>query len=318
MSRFMVGILTLGMLTAGVANRASAELSKIATSMGDLRWGLSENEVISYARRRLEDVYDAQIQKTKDSGKKAQLRADLKRAQAEVAKSKVDFGGSSSRWDRSPIAGEFDYDNNESMLSAKEPDAENYYFFVSGRLWKWVRVMDKSAAGGDFKKFSSAIEGKFGKGRAKKGEIAKGQGETQYLEYLDRNSRLRAADNAKHGAFSLIYEEMATVRELASLRGPATKPGRLAGADDETDAREAAAKAAKEQEQVAKANTKRSVFGNDRQQETEAEFQARRQKEASDARNRQTRMHERKEDAKKGEVLKQLDGINDSDPLGGL
>jgi hypothetical protein len=318
MSRFMVWMLALGMLWASAANRAAAEASKIATSMGDLRWGLSENEVISYARRKLEDVYDAQIQKTKDSAKKGQLRADLKRAQADVAKSKFTFSGNSSKWDRTPIAGEFDYDNDESMLSSKEPDAENYYFFVNSRLWKWVRVMDKSAAGGDFKKFTSAIEGKFGKGRAKKGEIAKGQGDTQYVEYFDCNSRLRAADVAKHGAFSLIYEEMATVRELASLRGPSTKPGRLAGADDETDAREAQAKAQKEQEQVAKANTKKSIFGNDRQQETEADFQARRQKEASDQRNRQVRMHERKEDAKKGEVLKQLDGINDSDPLGGL
>jgi hypothetical protein len=286
--------------------------------MGDLRWGLSEGDVISYARRKLEDSYDAQIQKTKDSAKKGQLRADLKRAQAEVAKSKVEFEGSGSKWDRSPIAGEFGYGDSESMVVSKEPEAENYYFFLNGRLWKWYRAVDKGVVGGDFKKFSQNVETKFGKGRAKKGEIAQGQGEMQFVEYLDRNSRMRAADNSKHSVFALIFEEMATVRELAASRGP-SKPTRLAGADDETDAREASAKAAKAEEaQVAKANTKRSVFGNDRQQETESDFQARKQKAATEARERQVRAHERKEDAKKGEVLKQLDAVNDSDPLGGL
>jgi hypothetical protein len=316
MTRFMVLGLALGLALAGAANRAAAEASKIATSMGDLRWGLSESEVSSFARRKLEEQYDAVIQKTKDNGKKGQLRADLKRAQQEVAKSRVEFEGSSSKWDRSAVAGEFSYGNDESMLSAKDPEGESFYFFLNGRLWKYYRALDKNNAGGDFKKFSQAVEGKFGKGRAKKGEIATGQGETQFVEYLDRNSRMRAVDNSKHGVFAMVYEEMATVRELASTRP--SKPTRLAGQDDADDAKAAAAKPAKEDSQVAKANVKKSIFGSDRQQETDADYQNRKQKAAADARAGQMRAHERKEDAKRGEVLKQLDSVNDSDPLGGL
>jgi hypothetical protein len=325
MKRFMVFGLALGLAIAGTAQRANAQASKIATSMGDLRWGLSESETTAYAKRYLEQRYDAQIQKTKDNGKKGQLRADLKKAQADVGKSLISFEGKSSRWDVSPVAGEFTYGNGESMLVAKEPEATNYYFFLNGRLWKWYKAVDQGAAGGDFKKFSRTVEGQFGKGRVKKGELAPGKGETQWLEYLDRNSRMRAADNSKRGVFAMIFEEMATVRELASTRAP-TKSSRLAGAEEDEAAAETKAAAAKQTKQnpkaddnqVAKANTKRSIFNNDRQEETEADFQARKQKTAADARERQVRLHEKKEDAKKGEVLKQLDGLNDSDPLGGL
>ena len=318
MARVTTWILALGLVAGTFAGRASADASKIATSMGDLRWGLSEGEVQSFAKRKLAERYEAQIKKTHDSGKQAQLKSDLKRALSEVS-SVTQFTGKSSRWDRSPVAGEFTYGNGESMLMVKDDTSENYYFFVNGRLWKWYKAMDKSAfGGGDFKKFSQSIEGKFGKGRVKKGEIAVGQGETQFIEYLDRNSRMRAADNTKRGVFALIFEEMATVRELASTRP--TKPARLAGmSDDEESEVKSLVKTQNppqsgDDSRMAKASTKRSVFSNEQHQETDAEYQARKQS----LRDQQKSAHDRKEEQKKGEVLKQLDGINDSDPLGGL
>jgi hypothetical protein len=314
--------LALGLVAASAANRVAAEASPIATSMGDLRWGLSEQDVSAFARRKLAEHYGDEIKKTHDAAKQAQLKAALKTAQADVTKSLTSFEGSSSRWDHSPVAGEFSYGNGESMLVAKDDSSENYYFFLNGRLWKWYKALDKGAAGGDFKKFSQSVESKFGKGHAKKGELTPGHGTTQWVEYIDRNSRMRAADTSKRGGFSLIFEEMATVRELASTHS-VSKPSRLAGADDEAESKPATTKtaskgASSDDGQMAKASTKRSVFGSDHRDESESDYQARKDKAASDARDRQVRAHERKEDAKKGEALKQLDGLNDSDPLGGL
>jgi hypothetical protein len=286
--------LALGLVAVSAANRVAAEASPIATSMGDLRWGLSEDEVSSFVKRKLSERYNAEIKKTHDSAKQAQLKAALKTAQSSLVK--ANFEGSSSRWDHSPVAGEFSYGNGESMLVAKDDGSENYYFFLSGRLWKWYKALDKSAAGGDFKKFTSSVESKFGKGHAKKGELTPGQGTTQWVEYIDRNSRMRAADNTKRGGFALIFEEMATVHELASTHRVA-KPSRLAGSDDEEESKPAAKTASKtvssEDGQMAKASTKRSVFGGDNRSETEADYQARKDKAATDARDRQVRAHER-------------------------
>jgi hypothetical protein len=315
MKRIAISMMVVGLGLGAGAGRASAGASPIATAMGDLRWGLSEHEVSAYAQRKLAAQYNEQIAKVKDPGKQAKLKADLKRAQGEVDRSLTNFEGASSRWDQSPIAGEFNYGNNESMLVAKGEGIGSYYFFVGGRLWKLVEVLDKSAAGGgDFKKFTQNIEDKFGKGRLKKGELTPGQGNTQWLEYLDRNSRMRAADdNSKRGGFAMIYEEMATVRELASLH-----PKKQKAAAEEAEAAPAPAK--EPPAQLAKAPTKRSIFANtnENRAETESDFQTRKQKAATEARDRAQRAHERKQEAKKGEALKQLDGLNDSDPLGGL
>ncbi|HEX4351547.1 MAG TPA: hypothetical protein VHZ95_01510 [Polyangiales bacterium] len=318
MRSMLMGLaMAMGLMAVTATNRAAAEASPIAISMGDLRWGLAESDVVSIVKRKLADHYNEAIKQTHDAGKQAQLKAAAKRSIGDFANSKVEFEGKSSRWDRSPIAGEFNYGEGQSMLVAKDETATNYYFFVNDHLWKWFKSFDQ---GGDFKKFSSSVEGKFGKGRLKKGELAPGQGQTQFIEYLDRNSRMRAADNGKRGGMALIFEEMATVRELAASH-PSNKPSRLAGSDDDEDskpAKTASKSSGGDDNQVAKASTKRSVFGNDRQQESEADYQSRKQKTASDARDRQQREHDRKEEAKKGEVLKQLDSVNDSDPLGGL
>jgi hypothetical protein len=320
MKRSLVLILALGLLGGAAASRAAAEASKIATSMGDLRWGMSESDVTTFVQRKLGERYNAEIAKTHDAGKQAKLRADMKRAQSDVEHSLTNFEGASSRWDKSPIAGEFAHDNSESMLVAKDDSTQNYYFFVSGRLWKWVKVLDK---GGDFKKFSQSLEAKFGKGRVKKGELANGQGNTQWVEYLDRNSRLRASDStSKRSGFALIFEEMSAVRELASTHGGTSKPSRVAGMsdDDDSEPKSVMAKSSNDSSdgQIAKASPKRSVFGNEHHDESDNEYQTRKQKVASEARDRAQRAQDRKEETKKGEALKQLDGLNDSDPLGGL
>jgi len=226
----------------------------------------------------------------------------------------VPFVGGKSRWDNSPVAGEFTYDNEESMMVSKDINGATYYFFLDGKLWKYVRVMDKKAAGGDFKKFSKYIEDKFGKGREKSGEVTPGQGDTKWLEYLDRNSRMRAADdNGKRGGYAMIFEEMATVRQLASTRP--SKPTRLAGVSDDDEASEPKKT---EQEAVAKAKVQRSVFAQEKRQESQEEYEKRKEKTVREARDRAARSHARKQDAKKGEALQQLDGLSDSDPLGGL
>jgi hypothetical protein len=317
-TRSWIQILAVTLVWTGLSSVAAAGGSKIADQMGDLRWGMTEREVVSYAQRQVGERYAAEFKKA-DAGKQAKLKEQIKREQAEIPRSRVTFEGSKSRWDSSPIGGEFNYGNDESMIVAKAADGQNYYFFKDGRLWKWYQALDKSGIK-DFKKFTSTVESKFGSGRTKKGELNPGQGETQWLEYLDRNSRMRAADNTKRGVYALIYEDMAMVREMASLR-PA-KPARLAGADDEEVDQVSASKKSGDTKggdnEVARANTKRSVFGNEQREESETDYQSRKEKARVEARERAARAHARKEDAKQGETLKALDKIEDNDPLSGL
>jgi hypothetical protein len=315
MKRSVVLVMMVGLSLGLVTQKVAAGASPIATAMGDLRWGMSEREVSSYAKREIATEYNAALAKTKDAGEQGKLKTQLKSALADVDKSMTSFEHGKSRWDNSPVAGEFTYDNQESMMVSKDISGTTYYFFVDGKLWKYVRVLDKNAAGGDFKKFSKYVEDKFGKGRGKKGEVTPGQGETQWLEYLDRNSRMRATDdNGKRGGYAMIFEEMATVRALASTRPQ--KPARLAGQSDDDGPAEDPKKSS--QGEVAKAKVSRSVFQQEQRAESTAEFESRKEKAQREARERAQRAAARKEEAKKGEVIKELDAVNDSDPLGGL
>jgi len=283
--------------------------------MGDLRWGMTESEVIAFARRKIGERYAEQMKKA-DAGKQAKLKDEMKRAQADVDKSRVSFAGTRSRWDSSPIAGEFNYGEDESMLVVNDESSQNYYFFRDGRLWKWYKAFDQKSINGGWKKFQSATEDKFGKGRAKKGELNPASGETQWVEYLDRSSRMRAADNSKRGVYALIFDDMSVVRELAAQHPQ--KPSRLAGSDDDDAPQQKSTAKPENQSEIARAQTKKSVFASEQHQESEAEYQARQAREKAESRDRQARVHQKKEDAKQGEVLKQLDGLNDKDPLGGL
>jgi hypothetical protein len=112
----------------------------------------------------------------------------------------------------------------------------------------------------------------------------------------------------------LIFEEMDTVRSLASLR-PNQAPAKRSAPSRDEDYEEPASTSRTEVAAVAK---RKSLFASEPQQETEAEYRARQRREASESRRVQEAMHDRKQEAKKGEALKTLEGLDDKDPLGGL
>lgn len=317
MKRLSAFVLSVSCLVLLLSAPALAEMSPIAGSLGDLRWGMSESEVVNFVKRKIDERYAEQARGASAS-RKDQLKAEAKRAKDAIARSAVSFSGRSSRWDSSSIAGEFNYGNDESMLVYEDEGSDNYYFFVDGRLWKWIKALDASSfSGGGFKKFSASVQKKFGKGREKSGEMTPGNN-TKWLEFLDRNSRLRAADVSRRGAYTLVFEEMATVRQLASLR-PAAAPKRGAMMEEEEEAPAARSSDSGGREEVARAaSTRKSIFADEQKDESDAEYRARRERLAREEREKQQRMHSRKSDAKKGEALKPLEGINDADPLSGL
>jgi hypothetical protein len=282
--------------------------------MGNLRWGMSDTEVQRVAKTRLADQYGEKIKKAKGSAK-AGLERELATKQKEVASSHVfEFSGKSSRWDRSPIAGEFGYGTDESMLVINDGESENYYFFLEGRLWKWVKLYPSSQFGGkNFSKFSTAIQGKFGKGYKKESELNGSSKKLTFLEFLDRQSRLRAVDRtADSNQYALVFEEMSTVRQLASIRPqPKKAPARLASAEEE------------EEEVVEKKPEKgekqrRSVFGDEQQEETEQSYESRKNELMAKKREQARKAYEREQEQKKGKALDSLQEVEDDDPLAGV
>ena len=303
MSRILLVSLSL---LVGLPTLADASMSAVSKSMGDLRWGMSEYEVQRFLKRKIKE--DAR--KARGMAKRA-----LERAAGQIDDGLVQFNGR-SRYDRGPIADQFTHGNQESMLVYEDGESKNYYFFIQGRLWKWVKAYPSRAFGGsNFKRFEKLVGKKFGRGHVKTEELYRGTGdELRFIEFRTRNTRLRAVDKTgDHGQYALVFEDMGTVRDLSALR---TNVDRRQRARDRATARRSAAP--KKSAPRATPSKFKNVVDDDNSDETRAEYLARRKRVVAAEKAKQRAIHERRSDRKKGKALDALAGIEDDDPLSGF
>lgn len=280
-----------------LAQPALASNNPLAGAMGNVRWGMRNHDVKSALKGELSD--------------KAKL--------AGLEKSYVEFDGSPTRWDNTPLAEEYTHGNDEAMMTVDDDEGvKNYFFFIGGELWKWVKVYPTTAFGArDFNGFSQAIEKRFGKGHAKKGEINTGSGKAyRFIEYIDRNTRVRAVDKTKQqGGYALVFESLGTVRSLASLRAN-SRPG--ASAHAMTSGDNANAKGDDQPKDVVasplngsgSASKGRSIFGAAAREDAKDK-----PRPQPSARNKPA---ERPRGDKQARSLDKLLGDDDNDPLTGL
>jgi hypothetical protein len=193
---------------------------KIAESLGDLKWGMTKDEVMSKFLNKVKEKYRPLIAKTKDAVQEDRLRQEARAEIEAIKKGAVDFDGKSTGWNVSFLKGEFTNGNDESMLVVRDGNSQNFYFFIGGKLWKWYKAFDASVfPAGNFGVFASGVQRRFGPAKDVQGELQSGEGQRHWLEWQDKQSRLRAIDLTDfYGFYSLVFEEKATVDNLARLR----------------------------------------------------------------------------------------------------
>jgi hypothetical protein len=198
---------------------ASAEIVK---SMGDLKWGMTREEVTTYFADKIKAKYKPLLAKASGAMEEDKLRA---RQKEELAKLKAtDFNGKKTGLDVSFLKGEFTHHNAESILVVSDDSSENYYFFIQNKLWKWYKAFKADAfEGKTFAQFAEAIQGRYGKGKQVEGEATHGGGKQSWVEWQDQTTRLRAVDNSGfYGFYCLVFEDKATLRKLPDLRAHKT------------------------------------------------------------------------------------------------
>ncbi len=314
---------------------ASASATPIAQSMGDLRWGLSADDVARFLTRKVKERAREESAKARGA-KKAEIEKQLERQLRQIADSLVHFDGGRTRWDSGPVADQFTHGNAEAMIAYDDGKSRNYYFFINDHLWKWYKSFPAADFGGrDFKRFSNTLAKKYGKGRVKSGEFYAGTGEErQWIEYLDRTTRLRAVDKTDpHGEYGLVFEEMDTVRDLASLRvndaggsrtrvasgaprrAPASAPAEAEAEAEDDDERQASAAPVRRSKDL----RSRSIDDDSGTRgETRAEYEQRKKRVIAAEKDKQRDVFERLQDRKQGKVLDTLAGIDDDDPISGM
>lgn len=192
----------------------------IATSMGELRWGMSKVELIKFLAEGIKESYRPRVQKTRDPVEKDRLRREFRDEVKRLQDSYVEFNGRSTGWDVSFLRGEFTHNNDESMVVLRDKNSQNFYLLIDGRLWKWYKAFDAAVfPAKSFKHFGKTVQRKFGAGKDVEGELTAAAGDRHWLEWQDPKTRLRAVDQTEfYGFYSLVFEEKDTLAQLAQLR----------------------------------------------------------------------------------------------------
>jgi hypothetical protein len=326
MKRLLTHISLAMLLVVSFSSSAAAAGSAIAKAMNDLRWGMSENEVTLYLKHRLKTLYKAKMKNASES-QKDRLKQEARSRFEAIKKSRVRFDGQRTRWDSGLIAYEFTHNNDESMLVAKDDNSTNFYFFINDSLWKWYKAFDRNAfQGKNFKRVSSGLERRFGRGYRKEAESVPGAGMRPVVEWRDRNTRLHAVDETdEHGRICLVFADASIVGQIASMRlNPdkrlaklrAKKPKKRIVEEDSDQSYETVA--SNTEAQPTKSKSPKSVFAHEARSETDEEYEARKKRVLAKRADAERRKYERQKAAKRAKALEGLRGLEDSDPISGL
>ena len=198
----------------GAKQAAAPQSAKIGEAMSGLKWGMTRDDLLKVSTNKIKEKYRPLLAKTKDAVEEDRLRQEARQELDALKKGSVDFDGKSTGWDVSFLKGEFTQNNDESMLVVRDGNSQNFYFFIQGKLWKWYKAFDAAVfPAGNFGVFSATLQKKFGPGKPAEA------GKRKWLEWQDKTTQLRAVDETDfYGFYCLVFEEKATVDQLAKLR----------------------------------------------------------------------------------------------------
>jgi len=132
----------------------------------------------------------------------------------------VQFDGTKTGWDVSPVASEFTQGNDEAMLVVRNGSTRELYFFMHGKLWKWFREFAADAQGSaSAEETLRGLGERLGHGKAQQERVNDAKEPYPGVLWLVANTRVTALRRGQETC--LIFEDKSVVDRLGTLRGPA-------------------------------------------------------------------------------------------------
>jgi hypothetical protein len=225
---------------AAVATEPAAATKAIAHGYAGVTWGKSSTDVIAAVNKIIDEDFRLKRKDVLPGPRLTELENEQEEQKKAFKRTLVTFGKTPTAWDSSSIAGEFTYDNKESLLELERNNKKTYFFFIQDKLWKIIEertystkkaaeaaAKDPKAAklATDFDTLHTNLEAALGvKGRDQAAAADKGR-KVRELDWKDGTSHLRALDRGAKD-YSIAYVESATEAKLDTLRPnkPAAKP----------------------------------------------------------------------------------------------
>ncbi len=198
----------------------SAVSDQLGVDLGDLGWGWSRDEFVQHFRERIREEYRPRIARAPGAIEEDRLRYEMNDRIRTIRESWFAFDGNVSGYDQGFLRVEYTHNNQEAMIRIPSPQtADDYYFFIQGRLWKWYRAFKGDTfAGVDFDTVAAAFEQRYGPGTRQEGvRIPDGPTE-QWIEWHDDTTNARVMNTSSYGFYALVLEDRATAARIDTLR----------------------------------------------------------------------------------------------------
>lgn len=198
----------------------SAETDQLGQDLGSIEWGWNREQFIQHFRDQFREEYRPRIARATGAIEEDRLRYEMNDRIRLVRESWFEFDGRVSGYDQSFLRTEYTHNNQEAMVRIQQPQAaDDYYFFIQGRLWKWYRAFKGDTfAGVDFDTVAAAFEQRYGPGTRREGaRIEEGPVE-QWIEWHDDTTNARVMNTSSYGFYVLVLEDRATAQRIDTLR----------------------------------------------------------------------------------------------------
>lgn len=117
---------------------APAQDGGLASVLRGLEWTAPKKAVLTHFQKIEEEAFREASQEVRDPIAKERMRRKMLDTVKQIEESEIAFKGQRSGYEVSVIAGEFRDNNNESLIVVRDDNAQRYFMFADGRLWKLV------------------------------------------------------------------------------------------------------------------------------------------------------------------------------------
>jgi hypothetical protein len=186
-----------------------------------LRLGIMQNDVVEFYNKVLDQDYVPIYKMTPIGPKMKEVDAALAEQKLAFPRSEVVFGTLPTGVDNTPLKGEYNYKNNETMLSITRQGVTRYFFFINKRLWKIYDALPLKKdgdMGASYKDAVAILTKRFGvPGRVLGEDPAHGRNTTE-VDWSDANTHVRAIDRSDENIVGVIYQDRATGERMAAFK----------------------------------------------------------------------------------------------------
>jgi len=203
-----------------------------------LRLGMMQNDVVEFYNKVLDQDYVPIYKMTPIGPKMKEVDAALAEQKQALVNSEVVFGTLPTGIDNSPLKGEYNYKNGETMMSLTRQGVTRYFFFQNKKLWKFYDATplkkegDPGAPGymgATYKDAIGILTKRFGvPGRVLAEDPAHGRNATE-VEWADETIHVRAIDRSSENIVGLVFQERAGAARMAAFK--AAQPSEEGGID---------------------------------------------------------------------------------------